>query len=332
MSARDELMTTGRIGDSGAVLLYQTVRLVAVSRGFPPPEDRQTWDENAIQATAHDFLQSTRAHKRLLEIAIRSVDDRSFERLLEASVRNHLRDQARKTDLGKLIVRIKEVLRSTPGFDAVTGVEDRWALKSGSAEPSSTPATELAAATAGVEIVIPSWNSATRDAPLADRESFLRLIRVVLNAANGSLTVVDLAHALTARLDHRRTPLTIELDSVDSVSEPAAPDADPASRTASAMRAAEIFSALSDRERIIVATLDLNVRDLGSVINTGKSQAAHLRQRLLDRLVGELDGDDDQETTASALAVVCDDWLQRWTSTTDTTSIQGVLMERGEKK
>lgn len=320
MSPRDELLTTGRLGNAGAVLLYNTVRLVGLSRGFPPPEDRQSWDEPAVHAVAHDFLQSTRGPKRLLDIALRSVDDRSFERLLEAAVTNHLRDEARKTDLGKLIVRVKDVLRSTPEFVAVAGGEERWALAGASSEPSLATPTELATATGRVKVVIPPWSSATRDAPLADRDSMVRLIQAVLTAARGSLTPVDLAHALTTRLEHRRAPLTIELDSADSVYEPPAPDADPASRTASDIRATEMFNGLSDRERIIVATLDLNVHDLGALINTGKSQAAHLRQRLLDRLRGEMEGDTDPEQTASALAGLCDAWLQHWTASTDATS------------
>jgi len=321
VTPRDELLTTGRLGDAGAVLLYDTVRLVGLSRGFPPPEMRQSWDGAAVQGVAHDFLQSTRGPRRLLDIALRSVDDRSFERLLEAAVANHLRDEARKTDLGKLIVRVKDVLRSTSEFVAVVGGGDeRWALTGASTEPSLASATELATATVRVEVVIPPWSSATRDAPLADRDSMVRLIEAVLTAAGGSLTAVDLARALTARLDHRRAPLTIELDSADAVSAPAAPGADPASRTVSSIRATEIFNNLSDRERIIVATLDLSVRDLGSVISTGKSQAAHLRQRLLDRVEGELEGDDDPEQTVSALARLCDDWLRRWTASPGATS------------
>lgn len=319
MSPRDELLTIGRLGEAGAVLLYNTVRLVALSRGFPPPENRQYWDETAVQAVAHDFLQSTRGPRRLLDIALRSVDDRSFERLLEAAVHNHLRDEARKTDLGSLIVRLKDVLRSSPQFVAVAGgSQERWALTGASTEQSLVTATVLARATVRVEVVIPRWSSATRDAPLADLDSIVRLIQAVLTAAGGSLTAVDLAHALTARLDHRRAPLTIELDSANPVSEPAAPDADP-SRTVSEIRATEIFNNLSDRERIIVATLDLTVRDLGSLINTGKSQAAHLRQRLLDRVAGEFEDDDEPEQTVSVLARLCDDWLQRWTASTDAT-------------
>jgi hypothetical protein len=321
VSPRDELLTTGRLGEAGAVQLYKTVRLVALSRRFPPPEGMQTWDDSAFQTVAHDFLQSARGPKRLLDIAIRAVDERSFERLLEAAVNNHLRDTARATDLGKLIVRVKDVLRSASGFVPLPGVGDeRWAHVGASAEPSLASATELAVATRRVEVVVPRWSSTTRDAPLADRASMVRLIQAVLMAAGGSLTAVDIAHALTSRLDHRRVPLTIELDNAERISEPAAPGADPAASTASAMRAGEIFDNLSDRERIIVATLDLNVRDLGSLVSTGKSQAAHLRQRLLDRLAVDLDGDDDPEGTISALATFCDDWLEQWTAIIDGTS------------
>jgi hypothetical protein len=321
VSARGELLTTGRLGEAGAALLYDIVGVVGVAHRFPPPEGSTSWDDAAQQTLAHDFLESPRAPKRLLDIAIRSVDDRSFERLLEKAVLNHLRDKARSTDMGKLIVRVKEVLRAADGFIAVPRAgEDRWAVEGSPSEPSTTPARELAAAIRGEDIVVPKWTSATRDAPLADRDTFVRLMRSILLTARGSLTARDIAAVLTTRLDHRRVPLTVELDSPEGRSEPADLAADPASRTLSGLRAAEIFGALSDRERIILANLDLNVRELALVIETGKSQAAQLRQRLTDRLIAELKDDDNQQGTAGALAALCDRWLQQRTAATDGTS------------
>src|SRR6185437_8262049 len=108
--------------------------------------------------------------------------------------------------------------------------------------------------------------------------------------------------------------------SAEGLSEPADPTADPASRTLADLRAAEIFGPLSDRERIILANLDLSARELALVIDTGKSQAAQLRQRLTDALMAELKDDDDQQGTAGALSALCDRWLQQRTATTRGTS------------
>lgn len=321
MSAREELVTTGRLGQAGAELLYATVRAVAVARRFPPPDGHFSWDDAGIQSTAHDFLQGSRGAKRLLDIALKSTDERSFGRLLERAVHNHLRDVARATDFGKLVIRTKELLRSVPEFVSVAASDgERWTLAGHSESPSDVASSDLASATASVQVVVPRWTSETRDAPLADRDSMIRLITAVLSAADGAVNPVEIAHALAARLDHRRTPLTVELDQAGGQPELHVVDGDPEATTLSKMRATQIFNSLSDRERIIVATLDLNVRDLGSLVKMGKSQAALVRQRLIDRVAGELRDDDEPDLTARALTALCDDWIRDRTGSNGATS------------
>jgi hypothetical protein len=310
VSARDELLANGRIGDVGAAMLYELVGLVGPGYRFPPPDGFAAWDESAQQSVAHDFLEHPRTPKRLLDIAIRSVDERSFERQLEKAVANYLRDIARSTDLGKLIVRVKEVLRSTPEFMTVARAgEDRWTMQGGPTQPTTAHPDVLAASIRREKVVVPKWTSTTRDAPLADRDSYVRLIRLVLTAARGSLTAAEIARVLATRFDHRHVPLTVELDNTDGLSEPIDPSSDPGAETVSVMSAIEIFDGLSDRERIILANLDLTVRDLAKLVGTGKSQASELRQRLIDRLMAVLDEGEDQQGTAGALIALCDRWL-----------------------
>jgi hypothetical protein len=321
VSARDELLATGHLGPEGAALLYELVGLVGVARRFPPPEGSATWDDAAQHTAAHKYLENRRTPRRLLDMALRSGNDRIFEAQMEKAVVNHFRDQARATDLGKLIVRVKEVLREANGFVAIPRAgEELWTFDGLPNEPSTTPAPDLAAAIRAEPIVVPRWTSATRDAPLADRDTFVRLIRSVLGAAEGSLTAPDIARTLTTRLDHRRVPLTVELDTTEGLSEPADPTAGPAASTLARIRAAEIFDPLSDRQRIILLNLDLGVRELGYMIGTGKSQAAELRQQLTVHLIAELEDDDDQQGTARALTELCNQWLQRRTTSTDGTS------------
>ena len=335
MTPREELLSTHRLGQAGAELLYKTVWLVAVGNGFPPPGGSASWNETAVTETAHDFVKDERGPKRLLDIAVRSVDERSFERLLEAAVLNFLRDVARGTDLGKLIVRAKEILRDENDFEAAPGPPERWALTGGPTAPSAAGPDDLASATAGVKVVVPKWTSERRDAPLADRPSFVRLMTSVLTAAAGSLTAVDIARALTARLDHRRTPHAMTLDIRERVSEPGRTSGDPATSTVAELHAVDIFNSLSDRERIIVTTLDRNVRDLAQLIDTGKTQAALIRQRLVDRLRDELANDDQPDSTATILCELCDDWIELRTGTDDATSedcaTKGVTTDGGER-
>jgi hypothetical protein len=330
MTPREELLNTRQLGPAGAELLYSIVWLVAVGNHFPPPEGSTSWDETGVIETAHDFVKDKRGPKRLLDVAVRSVDDRSFERLLEAAVLNFLRDVARRTDLGKLVLRIKEILREEDDFQSVPGPPERWTLTGGPVAASAASPSDVASATVDVKVVIPKWSSERRDAPLADRPSFVRLMTAVLTAAAGSLTTVDIAHALAARLDHRRTPLTTPLDMRERLSEPAQTSDDLASLSVARLHAADIFDSLSDRERIIVTTLDKNVRDLAGMIDTGKSQAALIRQRLVNRLRDELDGDDDADLVVTVLSELCEHWTERRTRTADATSDDYVRNERGD--
>ena len=118
-------------------------------------------------------------------------------------------------------MRVKDVLRSNPDFRSCGRISDRWALFEGPDGPSEVEPDALKRAIAGSRVVVPKWTSERRDAPLADEDTFVRLIRSVLKAAEGSLTAVDISHALATRLDHRRTPLSLELDIGEAIAEPA---------------------------------------------------------------------------------------------------------------
>lgn len=321
MTPREEILATHKLGSAGAELLYKTVWVVAVGRGFPPPAGSRVWDDVAVRETAHDFVQAERGPRRLLDVSLRSVDDRSFERLLEAAVLNHLRDVARRTDFGKLILRVKEILKDENEFRSIPGQPERWTLAAGSAEPSGTSPADMASATFGVEVVVPKWSSERRDPPLADRPSFVRLMVSVLVAAAGSVTATDIAHAITSRLDHRRTALATSLDIRERISEPAQRWADPARQTIAELHAMDIFDNLDDTERIVLPFLDKNVRDLGKLIGCGKSQAALVKQRLIARLQHELADDDYAEESATFLKDLCESWIAHRTGTGDATSI-----------
>lgn len=321
MTPREELLTMGRLGEEGARLLYNTVRLVVVAYRFPAPDGRSAWNESDFLEVAHDFLKGKKAQGRMLDMASRSTDDRSFGRQLEAAVRNILRDRARATDLGKLIVRVKSVLRDTADFvELPQRGENLWALTGGPTELSDATDIQLTRAVMNVEVVVPAWTSDKRDAPLADHDSFMRLMIALLREANGSLTAPDIARVLTSRLDHRRTPLTVDIDGDRGRSEPPAPKRDNPSAALSMIRATEIFASLSDRQRIIVTSIDSNVRELGEAIGIGKSQAATMKKHLGELLAHELEDDDEPELTISALTELCEDWIRDRTDMGDATS------------
>ncbi len=323
MTPRGELLAEQRIGPEGAALLYRLVFLVSRARNFPPPPGYESWDESAVTETAHDFLVGERGRKRVIEIAIRSVDDESFERIMEAAVVNHLRELSRRTDTGRLILRVSEILRDEDTFTRVEGIPARWARTGGNTAPSTTPDSVLATAVAATSVNVPRWNSERRSAPLADRSSLVMLLAAILTAADGSLTAADIAHVVATRIDHRRVPLSIELDAPEATAEQSE-RVDPAVQVENALRAEQIFNDLDDRDRIMIARYEEPVRDLGEVLALRRSQAALVRQRLATRLRREFDDDSDPEGTIAELRRLCETWIE------DRTAALGATFNNGE--
>jgi len=321
---REELALTGRPGTTTAHLLYRTVRLVAVTRNFPPPPGSASWDTTAVTETAHDLIDGERGRKRLADALLRSTDEESFARILEGAAVNFLRDAARATDLGKVVLRVAEILRSED-FRAHGGRPPRWGLPSGpdTASPADDDALGRAAMSEPV-VDVPAWTSDRRDAPIADRASLVRILRRVLAAADGGLTAAQAARAVAARVDVRRSPLTVEVGVLEGVAEPPA-GSDPGDAAASAAEVSALFARLDDRERIAVATFHEPLPVAAQRLALGRSQASLARQRVVRRLQRELGVDLDSTDafdaadadaaflTARALRDLCVGWADTGT-------------------
>ena len=318
---RAELAETGRIGPQLADLLYRTVAVIGVSRRFPPPAGSATWDDSAVAETAHQLIDGKRGAKRLADALLRSTDEESFARVIEGAAVNFLRDIARATDQGKLVLRVAEVLRSGDEFAEHGGKPPRWGLAGGPEAPSAVGPSALArAAAAEPDVVVPAWTSDRRDAPVADRPSITRILVRVLRAADGTLTAAEAAAAVAARVDVRRSPLTVEVGVLERISEPTGP-ADPATATAVSLEARKVFAALDDRERILIAGFDERWEVVADRLALKRSQVMLLRQRVVRRLQADLgvvlddDGTargSDQEAmlTAAAIRDLCVAWSE----------------------
>lgn len=311
--AYEELVSGGRLGPQCARMLYRAVQTVAIARNFPPPDGHIRWDPDAAMDVAHDFLDGERGRKRITDLAIRATDDASLERLLHAAVLNFHRDRSRRTDVGALIRRVGDVLDRSDMFEE-TADPSRWHLPGAPATPSTARPSALARAAAEEpEVTVPRWASERRRAPRADFDSFERLIRRVLRAADGSLTAAQISLALSARLDPRRVPLTVELDVLERLPDRSA-DAQTEDRVLGRLHSADVFDRLSDRERILIATWEKPVRDLGEVLGVGHSRAGTLRRRLAVRLAGELAGDRGPEIVVNELRVLAAAWMRERTA------------------
>lgn len=330
ITAWEELRQTGRLGESGAALLYRSVRAVAYRHRFPSPSGAG-WSDDDILEVAHDFLTGRRALERLTDLAVRAIDDQSFTRLLDQAVVNHLRDRARETDRGALIRRLLSLVRADSRVRELPMSPPRFSLLDGPEEASQAMPSELARAASSVpKLRIPAWSSEHRHAPIADGDSLRRLTHAVLTAARGSLTIVDLVDAISARLDVRRVPLTVDLDVVEATGDPGG--SDPGLIVSTADSADRIFFDLTDRERLVLARPDETVRALALIAGVGRSQIALTRSRLHTQLAERLEPDADRADVLARLQRQCESWYEHRTTFNDETLINMRTAEGGRDR
>ncbi len=316
MSAFDELTVDGRLGDDGARMLYAAVRAVGKGRGFRPPTGHDRWSNDAIVEVAHNFLADSRTPGRLAYLTIHATDDQSMERLLDTMVLNYLRDQGRRTEIGRLVRRINALLTDDDRF---LSAHNRWSLTTGPTTPSTTPPKELARAADAVEhVTVPRWNVRTARAhPHADAPSITRLCHTVLEAAQGSLTPADLARAIAARVGLRPTPIVNLLD----VPEPADNTYTTVLETSDDLIAArDVFETLTEREKRIMATLHLPLRDLFGAIGIKKSQAARVRARTIAAVTEATSDLANPDVVRAHIHDIARGWLQDRTTDADAAS------------
>lgn len=309
MTPLEELQRDGRLGPEGARLLYRVVRTVVVGHGFPPPGERPGWDGDALAEAAHEFLADERTPNRLAHLLVHALDDDSFARLLHRMVLNFLRDGGRRTEIGRLMLRLRDVLGRGDEFLAEAG--DRWRLEKHPATPSTAgPAVLAEAAAAERHVEVPRWSAQThRRAPAADAASLERLCRRVLDAAAGTVALDELARAVAPRLGLVPLPLAEAPDGRDSVESVAGPQH--ADAVLDSLRAVEIFSILGRRERLLLAAAGTPVRGLRSVIGVGPSQAAELQARLRALLAAELQDDEGYEAVFFHLVDQAKAWARQ---------------------
>lgn len=326
MTPWEEVSATGQLGPAGAALIYKLTASVARGRGMKPPDGHDAWSKDAVLEAAHDFIAGSDSMDRFVDVARGATDDTSFRRRLHAAVLNHLRSDARRTDTGKLVRRLTAILTESAEFisapkTAPNNGATQWLLPWQPETINQVPDHDLALSISRIPVPHVNWSSEDRDAPLTDLPTFLTLLRTVLSRANGSMTSADLARVIATRIDHRRGTVAVELDAKDDSEQAVTdPTPDPGQVTAEMMRASKVFAHLSDRQKLILTALDLKTRDLGKLLGLGHSQAATLRQNLLDRIGDEFADDDDPSGTIKYLCRLCDLWVLDWTEDGGATS------------
>lgn len=322
MSALAELQS-GAAGAEFVALLQRTIRAVGVARNFPPPEGHAQWDAGAVGSTTAEFMTDSQTPQRLVDLALHCATDEAVRARLQGTVRNFLADLGRRTPIGKLVVRINDVLSRDPGFGRVDG---RWAREAGPAGAGTDDPDLLSRAIRSMTVVVPAWGAgAAREAPVADRATIVTLCGTLLDAAGGSLTPRALARAIGHRLGLGQAPLSTDVSAFDH---PALGDAAGADRTGSEalryLRAIEVLAELNDRERLSVAWPEYTVRELSPILGVSPSQSHLVRRRAAAVIQAQLVDDDDFEGVALLVIELC----RRWADDVDTATRSTVGVAR----
>ena len=322
MSALAELQA-GAVGDEFTSVLRRTIRAVGVSRNFPAPDGHHTWDADAVWSAASEFLGDRQTPRRLTDLALHCASEQALRARLQGTVRNFLADLGRRTPIGKLVVRINDVLSREPDF---VRIEGRWARRAGPTDAGNDDPDTLSRAIRGHTVTVPAWgHDAHRAAPVADRPTIVSLCGALLDAAGGSLTPRSLARVIGHRLGVGQAPVSTEIDAFDH---PALGEAAGVDRTGGDalrfLRSREILDQLNDRERLAVAYPEYTVRQLAPILGVSASQSHLVRQRAIAVIAAELVDDDDAE----GVALLVMELARRWAATVDTEARSAVLVAR----
>lgn len=273
-----EIRASGAVGSLTARLVYDTVRAVARRRRFPPPDDHDSWGEDAVTEVAHEFLVDsatggTLSAGRLARLVAEATDEASFERLLHKTVLNYLRQDARGSARGAVLEQLRHALKRVDGV--VKTASGAWALEPhrDSLEFSGDPSVLVEAAYAVEDVKYGRWSSDTRRSPLAESESLRRVLRNVLTVAGAPIPESVFIDVAIARFPLAVEPAPIEFkDDQNSRSQPA---------TAEARATAQvIWDQLDGDERVLLAVPELPVREVAEVFGMSKSAVGRHRQSI----------------------------------------------------
>ncbi|MEV0792639.1 hypothetical protein [Kribbella sp. NPDC050459] len=315
-----EELRAGRLGTAFVKLLYRQVLIVGLRFRFPPPQGYSQWSADAAIEEAHGFLTDSDNYRRLVELVATVDDDTALERMLTTILRNHLRARGRRTVIGKLIRRLRILLTEDPRFVIVPlGVAgaNNAALADAPTEQYSGPPDRLRTAARSVRnVTVVRWGpTARREGPVADASSLAALSAAVLEAAAGSLPLADLAEVIADRLslDPRNVPGALPVEDIDDLA--GRGDASPAASSPEAAigalgRSVEdyevavaVLEEFSEREKLVIASLHLTVREIAKETGLAVSTAGAVSQRARDKLRRRLSTLDTDSMERVAVAV-----------------------------
>jgi hypothetical protein len=267
-----------------------------------------------VNEVAHAFVADHLLGRRRLDsLLLRSTDEVSFRRLMDATVRNYFRDELRRTARGALGRRLGEILDGDSRFrlwvagGSRYGSASYWGLNVW-VDPrpfEGLPASLAPAAWRIPGIAVVRWRAdAARRSPVTDGPSLTRFLGGVLEAADGLLTVPDLVEVATYRFSLQAAPAIISLEEPAPypirLSEPG-----PEERTVARDKAAHVYAQLSERERRVLLRMgDEDIRSSAKELGLPKSTFFDAARRVQGVVAAALDPTDEAETVLRELELM----------------------------
>lgn len=314
----NDLRSEGLLGAGAVALVYETVDAVRRFDRYPPPEGTDSWTTSAVQEFAHEFLFGEGGPQRLAKIVASATDEDSFERVLEAAVRNEFRMQARSTETGAVLRSLTHAVERDPEIVALgaTSATRSWSLERHQTNPPFAGSTDtlVEAAYAVADVRRARWShESTRRAPIAESDSLRRVLRAVLDRAAAPIAPRLMLEVILARF-----PLAV--GGVGELTD------DLVSATSSVdgrLLAAEIWDQLTDNERLVTGILDSPIRDIADATGLSRSTAQRAATAARAVLAAYLVDIDDQAGVVLVLAEASAVLRARGTARTGSASISG---------
>lgn len=302
MGAYEELTQTGSAGPETVRLVDRMLRAVIRRHNYPPPSGNEEWDSEELADIRQAFI-AERGTERFAQLYALALDEASLRRLLAAAVHRFLADRTRQTRKGKLFVRFRADLQSDSRFEEVK--PGRWAVRGGPTEPGEFDEDRLTTIAWRLDLRVSPWGEDTsREGPPADKASRLLLLESMLRAADGSLTVAQLAAVGERRFPFYGQPNDVSYDGWDEYVLPAAPPADAGIGASEEGR--RIWDALTPSQRAAVPHLELSARDAATAMGMGRTAANALQRQTKAALKDLLGPDPDDAVAAELMALVGD--------------------------
>ena len=268
-----------RAGQDGATmdLLLQLARQAVWRHNPPKPLGHTAWKDDAYRELISEVY--SRKEQFVEKAIATTANDRDLELYLLTAFENVLRDQARETERGKLIERLKTILTPIPRFVRVTQPSNAWRLDTAPDVPWQGDIGHLIRAASALRgIAATAWNTAGKT-PRQTADAIVRVCEAALEQARGHVRDADVAHVVqvcipAVPLEPHDRELSTAGDDTTALEDvaPPAPDAvEPDEPTAENVADA-IWNSLEHDERRAVPHLS-SARGVATALGLGRRTA-----------------------------------------------------------